>query len=148
MPKFSAPAALELLKSTELDLPFIIVSGTIGEDTAVEAMRTGAHDYVLKDKLNRLTPAIERELRECKERLARRKAETALREREGRFRRLADSGIIGIINADVLGNVLDANDAYMTMVGYSREELVSGAVCWADLIPPSFVRRLIVPRSS
>src|SRR4051812_18231111 len=54
MPKFSAAAALAVLKETALDLPFIIVSGTIGEETAVEAMRAGAHDYVLKDRLGRL----------------------------------------------------------------------------------------------
>ncbi|HEY5281173.1 MAG TPA: response regulator [Polyangia bacterium] len=138
MPRFSAPAALELLKGTKLDLPFIIVSGTIGEDTAVEAMLTGAHDYVLKDKLGRLMPAIERELRECKDRVARRNAESALRENEARFRRLADSGIIGIATVDLLGNILDANDAYLTMVGYSREEVARGAVRWADLIPPEF----------
>jgi len=75
MPKFSAPAGLAILKERALDLPFIIVSGTIGEDKAVEAMRSGAHDYILKDALGRLTPAIERELREYKERVARRQAE-------------------------------------------------------------------------
>jgi two-component sensor histidine kinase len=68
LPKFSAPAALRILKETGLDLPFIIVSGAIGEDAAVEAMRAGAHDYVLKDKLARLGPAVERELRECQAR--------------------------------------------------------------------------------
>jgi two-component system cell cycle sensor histidine kinase/response regulator CckA len=78
MPKFSAAAALAILKEQQLDLPFIIVSGTIGEDSAVEAMRAGAHDYVLKDKLGRLLPAIERELRECSGRAAHRRAENAL----------------------------------------------------------------------
>jgi two-component system sensor histidine kinase EvgS len=86
MPRFTAPAALEILKEMRLDLPFIIVSGTIGEDTAVDAMRAGAHDFVLKDKLGRLVPAIERELRECTERAARRQAESALQECEGRLR--------------------------------------------------------------
>src|SRR5207237_5284372 len=61
MPQFSAPAALELLKSMELDLPFIIVSGTIGEDIAVAAMKAGAHDYLMKDNFTRLVAAIERE---------------------------------------------------------------------------------------
>jgi two-component system cell cycle sensor histidine kinase/response regulator CckA len=143
MPKFSAPAALRILKEIQLDIPFIIVSGTIGEEVAVEAMRAGAHDFVLKDKLARLAPAVERELRECADRSARRHAEEALRESEARFKRLAESGIIGIITADVQGNILDANDAYIKMVGYSREELIQGAVRWADLTPPE-LRHLIV----
>ncbi len=64
MPRFSAPEALEILKQSGRDLPFIIVSGTIGEEIAVAAMRAGAHDYILKDNLSRLAPAVERELRE------------------------------------------------------------------------------------
>jgi len=86
MPKFTAPAALGILKELRLDLPFIIVSGTIGEEAAIDAMRAGAHDFVLKDKLGRLAPAIERELRECRERAARRLAENTLRESEERLR--------------------------------------------------------------
>ncbi len=71
MPGFGALEALRVLRDTGLDLPFIIVSGTIGEDTAVEAMRSGAHDYVMKSNLQRLAPAITRELQEantCRER--------------------------------------------------------------------------------
>jgi len=70
MPLFTAPAALAILRETGRDIPFVIVSGTIGEETAVEAMRAGAHDFVLKDKLARLPPAIERELRDSKVREA------------------------------------------------------------------------------
>ncbi len=65
MPKFSAPEALKVLKESGRDIPFIIVSGTIGEDVAVEAMKTGAHDYIMKDNLVRLAPAVERELRDA-----------------------------------------------------------------------------------
>ena len=65
MPQFSAIAALNLLKERQLDLPFVIVSGKIGEDTAVAAMKAGAHDYLVKGKLARLIPAVERELREA-----------------------------------------------------------------------------------
>src|SRR6266542_858618 len=61
LPSFSAPQALALLKARDLDLPFIIVSGTIGEAAAVDAMRAGAHDYVMKGNLTRLLPAIARE---------------------------------------------------------------------------------------
>jgi signal transduction histidine kinase len=86
LPKFSGRAALAVLGETRLDLPFIIVSGTIGEESAVEAMRAGAHDFVLKDSLARLTPAVERELREHTERAARREAEEALRVSEASLR--------------------------------------------------------------
>lgn len=65
MPQFSAIAALEILKEQQLDLPFVIVSGKIGEDTAVAAMKAGAHDYLIKGQLSRLLPAVERELREA-----------------------------------------------------------------------------------
>ncbi len=68
MPQFSGLDALQLIKDRELDLPSIIVSGTIGEEIAVETMRAGAHDYVMKDNLIRLGAVIRRELREANER--------------------------------------------------------------------------------
>ncbi len=262
MPKFSALSALEIVKASGLDLPFIIVSGTIGEETAVEAMRAGADDYVLKDKLGRLRPAVERELRERAHREARRAAEAdaraqqkrfraliensadaitltgldgtllyaspamarmlgaavdgwvggsaiqfvhpddrasvgavmakirepgagsltvqfralhqdgsvvwleatatnmvgeaavgaivgnvrniteqkrthdELRLSEARFRRLADSGIVSIVIADVHGNIHDTNDTYLRLMGYSRDELLAGEVRWTDMTPP------------
>ena len=80
MPHFNGLSALEILKEKAIDLPFIIVSGAIGEDIAVEVMRAGAHDYILKNNLKRLVPAIERELREAKIRIERKKADEELRE--------------------------------------------------------------------
>ncbi len=79
MPRFNAPEALELLKKHQLDVPFIIVSGYIEEQTAVAAMQAGAHDYIMKDRLARLVPAVERELREAEVRRARQKSEAELR---------------------------------------------------------------------
>jgi len=79
MPQFSAPAALELLKENDLDLPFIIVSGRISEDIAVAAMKAGAHDYILKNNLTRLVAAVERELREVTVRQERKRTAEALR---------------------------------------------------------------------
>lgn len=78
MPGFSGLDALKLLKESGLDLPFIIVSGKIGEDIAVGAMKAGAHDYIVKGNLARLVPAIERELRDAETRRQRRKADEAL----------------------------------------------------------------------
>ena len=79
MPRFSAIAALEILKEWQLDLPFVIVSGKIGEDTAVAAMKAGAHDYLVKGQLSRLLPAVERELREAVLRTEYREAQERLR---------------------------------------------------------------------
>lgn len=78
LPKFSSFAALDMLRETGLDLPFIVVSGNIGEDIAVEAMKAGAHDYIMKGTLKRLVPAVERELREAASRRERRWAQEDL----------------------------------------------------------------------
>ncbi|HEY4011976.1 MAG TPA: ATP-binding protein [Polyangiaceae bacterium] len=142
MPRFSGLAALAIVKEKYPDLPFIILSGTIGEETAVEAMRAGAHDYVLKGNLARLGPAVARELRECKDRAARRQAEVALRESEARFRRLSESGIIGIVIANIDGRVLLANDAYLRLIAYSDEELQRGDVRWVQSIAPEHASRV------
>src|SRR5438876_4018656 len=79
MPRFDGLAALALVKQKGLDLPFIIVSGHITDATAVAAMKAGAHDYVMKDNLARLGPAVERELREAEMRRENRRSEEKLR---------------------------------------------------------------------
>jgi len=91
MPDFDVESALEILKMSDLDIPFIIVSGTISDEVAVAMMKLGAHDYLTKDNLSRLVPAIRREIEEAKERGKRREAEKALRESERRHRMLVDS---------------------------------------------------------
>jgi DNA-binding NtrC family response regulator len=91
LPQFSALEALSLLKQSGFDLPFIIVSGTIGEETAVEAMRKGASDYLLKDRLGRLGPAATHAAEEERLRREHRQANGALTESEVRFRQLAEN---------------------------------------------------------
>jgi len=93
LPQFDGSAALTVLRATGLDIPFIVVSGAIGEETAVAMMKAGAHDYVMKDKLNRLPAAVERELRETTVRRERKRAEWQVRKRVkelGAFYRLSE----------------------------------------------------------
>lgn len=101
MPGFSALAALDILKDSHLDLPFIVVSGKIGEDQAVAAMKAGAHDYVMKQNLSRLAPAIEREIRESGERRMRREAEVALKRQFVQFRTIFDAMPAIVYVADI-----------------------------------------------
>ena len=120
MPSFSGAAALKLLQTTGLDLPFIIVSGAIGEEVAVELMRAGAHDYIMKDNLARLAPAIERELREAGERRARREAEADLRLAAKVF----EGSVEGILITDKSGRILRVNQAFMDITGYGEDEVI------------------------
>ncbi|MGB5961265.1 MAG: ATP-binding protein [Coleofasciculaceae cyanobacterium] len=124
MPNFSAPAALALLKEKALDLPFIIVSGSIGEDTAVAAMKAGAHDYVMKGKLARLAPAVERELREASERRKRREAEQAVRQNQERFRSLIENGLDIITVLDAEGIIDYESPSIEKILGYKPENLI------------------------
>jgi DNA-binding NtrC family response regulator len=78
MPHFSGLDAFRMVRESGLDLPFIIVSGKIGEDTAVEAMRVGVHDYIMKDNLLRLAPAVQREIEDARNRAEHRKAREEL----------------------------------------------------------------------
>jgi len=117
MPYFSAPDALILLKGKGIDLPFIVVSGKIGEDIAVATMKAGAHDYIMKDNLKRLVPAVERELREAVERQERRRAEESIRRRLKFEKTVSDisSRFVGIFDID------DAINASLTDMGrFSR----------------------------
>ncbi|HVZ65165.1 MAG TPA: PAS domain S-box protein [Lacunisphaera sp.] len=125
MPHLDAPGALAILRESRLDIPFIIISGTVGEEVAVEAMRNGAHDYVMKDRLVRLPAAVTRELREAHARRERRMMETELIASESRYRRLFEASRDGIliINAGT-GVVVDANPFLIGLLGRSREELV------------------------
>jgi two-component system, NtrC family, sensor kinase len=91
LPGFDAPTALKILKKTGLDIPFIVVSGAIGEDTAVEMMKAGAQDYILKNNLTRLPAAVARELREVKVREERRQAKIAFAHEEYLLRALIDN---------------------------------------------------------
>jgi two-component system cell cycle sensor histidine kinase/response regulator CckA len=117
LPGFSGIEALRLLRERDADLPFIVHSGTIGEARAVEAMRAGANEYVMKDDLGRLAPAIEREIRDAVARRERKRLERDLKAAEARYHRAFFTAPIGICRADANGFIHDANDEYCGMVG-------------------------------
>ncbi len=120
LPNFSGAEALNILKLKDVDIPFIIVSGAIGEETAVQIMRSGAHDYIMKDNLARLVPAIERELREADVRVARRIAEDDLRLAAKVF----ESSVEGIVITDAKAIILRVNQAFTDITGYTQEQAI------------------------
>jgi hypothetical protein len=132
MPSFSATAALDLLKASGLDIPFIIVSGVIGEERAVEAMRAGARDYVLKDRLSRLSPAVEREIRERAAREARRAAEWALFESQARFRALIEGSSDAVALSSAEGALGYCSPAVLRILGHEAATLAGATTL--DLI--------------
>jgi diguanylate cyclase (GGDEF)-like protein len=117
LPRFSAPEALEMLRASGRDLPFIVVSGAIGEETAVELMRNGAADYLLKHRLTRLTAAIEREIAQARERKAKRRAEDLFRA----VLRAAPQPSV-VIDRETKA-IVDGSDAFRRQFAEASEEL-------------------------
>ncbi len=126
LPLFSAPEALGLLQRSGRDLPFIMMSGAVSEATAVAAMRAGAHDYVSKENLVRLAPAIERELAEAAGRRLKRDAEHALRSSEERFQRLVEASPLALLIMDARGSVIFSNRGAGRLLGHAAGSVQPG----------------------
>ena len=126
LPQFTGLRALELLKARQLDIPVIVVSGTIGEDAAVDAMKAGATDYVMKAHLARLGPSVERTLREAAERLEHKKADEALKAERRQLRTLIDNLPDSIYVKDVHHRFVLANDAVARRVGAANPAQLIG----------------------
>lgn len=101
LPAFSAPDALDILRARRLDIPFIVISGSIGEEMAVDLLKKGASDYLLKDRLGRVNLAIQRALDERRQRLAVAEAERRLRDAEERTRFALEASRVGVWEADL-----------------------------------------------
>jgi PAS domain S-box-containing protein len=137
LPQFGGPAALAIYRQHELDIPFIIVSGAIGEETAVEMMKAGAHDYVMKNNLARLGPVVHRELAAAKERCARKQVEAA-RAHLAAIVECCDEAIVG---KTLDGTVVSWNAAAERLYGYTAAEILGRSV--SILVPPYRPRDLI-----
>lgn len=124
MPSFSAPKAIECYHQMGLDLPLIVMSGQVGEDTAIEMMRAGAHDYISKQSRLRLVPAIKRELADYKQREEKRYTEKKLSELENRNNLILKTTGSGILGIDLQGICTFINPAAANILGYHSNELI------------------------
>lgn len=124
LPSFDGLSALELAVLRCPSVPFIFVSGTIGEELAIEAIKRGATDYVLKTRMSRLVVSVQRALREARDRAERESAQEALRVSEERFRLLVDHASDAFFLYDEDGTVIDVNRHACESLGFSRDELI------------------------
>ncbi len=131
MPQFGGSAALSLFKQQGLDIPFIAVSGVIGEDTAVEMMKAGADDYVMKSRLARLAPAVRRELRAAQERRVRKQAEAAM----AHLASIVESCEDAIVGETLDGVVTSWNTGAQRLYGYAPQEMIGRPV---SILVPAF----------
>jgi PAS domain S-box-containing protein len=134
LPQFDSPSALAIFKEKGLDIPFIIISGAIGEETAVQLMKAGAQDYVMKGNLPRLAPVVERELRDAEIRRQRKQADEKLRVSEERFRQVAEIAGEMIWEVDGKMQYLYVSPVAEVLTGYKTEEIV-GKMHLFDLVP-------------
>ncbi len=140
LPEFEAWDALDVLREAGADIPFIVVSGKIGEETAVRLMKAGAHDFLKKDSLTRLGPVVGREIAEAREHALRRRAEAALREAETRFQTLVEMAPEAIL-IETRGQLVYANAAAQRLVGASSLDQLLGHPL-LEFIPPRLHERV------
>lgn len=143
LPQFSALFALEVMKAQGLDLPFIMVSGVIGAETAASALKAGAHDFISKQNLDRLVLTVERELREATDRRARRKAEVALGASEERLQLVGRATNDAVRDWDLSTNGIWWNEGFFALFGYRAEEIESGVESWYHRVHPEDKDRVI-----
>jgi PAS domain S-box-containing protein len=134
LPGFSGPDALQLVRSRNADVPFILVSGTIGEEIAVQMLKAGADDYLLKGNLTRLLPSVNARLQEAEERRARRRSEQELRASESLKGAILESSLDCIVTMDHEGRIVEFNPAAERTFGYTRDQALGKLM--ADLIIP------------
>src|SRR3954469_24378656 len=137
LPHYSGLQALELARAKLPDVPFIFVSGTIGEDRAVEAMRRGATDYVFKDRMQRLVPVVERAIAESDQRLARRRAESELESTRERLDAIVSS-LVDVVWSQAVSprSVLFVNPAVEVLYQRFPSDFYASPDLWIKVIHP------------
>jgi two-component system, cell cycle sensor histidine kinase and response regulator CckA len=135
LPAFDGISALAIATSQRPAVPFILLSGTAGEELAAESVKSGATDYVLKDRLSRLVPSIRRALREAEERGKRQRAEQALRESEERLRTIIEHMPVLLAAFDQQGNIVVWNEECERVTGYSAAEMTYDPGSMEKLFP-------------
>src|SRR5215212_3069754 len=148
LPSFDGLSALKLAKVMCPEVPFILISGAIGEERAIEALKSGATDYVLKQRLERLVPAVRRAVREGEQQIQRRRAEEALRRSEERYRTLVEqipavTYIQKPIESDNPKTVTYMSPQYETMLGYPADSEVIDEEHWLRILHPEDRERVL-----
>ncbi len=145
LPGFSTPEALSLLRASGQDLPFIIISGAIQEEQAVAALKFGAHDFILKNNLSRLGPAIERELRDALGRQQQREAQAALRAAEEKYRSLVEKVpvIVYVVTFGQENRTTYINPQVETQLGFTPAEWLADPELWKKQVHPDDYARVM-----
>jgi PAS domain S-box-containing protein len=133
MPEFDGMQALKLIQALHLDIPFILLTGSLNEETAVECIKAGASDYVIKEHLHRLPFAMREALKQRQVRKEKEQAEEALRESEAKFKEVFETANVGK-SLTLLTGEIDVNQAFCDLLGYTRDELKNKT--WQELTPP------------
>ncbi len=145
MPSFNALMAVKIAREGGSDIPFIVLSGTLDEEDAVEVLRAGANDFLTKSKMARLLPAVERELREKVGRDEARRSQSRIKVTEERFRTVLESAPDGMVIVGSDGRIAFVNARTEALFGYSREELVGEPI---EVLVPVRFRALLRERRS
>jgi len=146
LPGFSGREALKIIKEREIDTPCIIVSSAVGEDIAVEAMKAGTKDYVKKDKLTRLVPAVKREIKEAEIRQKRRQTQQVKQESDDLFRALFEKNQAIILLLDVKDKnlpIVDVNEAAIDYYGYTKKQFLTMTIMDLNTLPAEQVRKIM-----
>jgi two-component system, NarL family, sensor histidine kinase UhpB len=133
MPHFSVQEALKIYHAHGAEIPFIVISGAIGEEKAVQLIKAGVHDYLLKDNMARFIPVVERELRESLNQRELANVSKALEGSEEKFRSYIDNAPDGVFVSDETGKYVEVNEAASRITGYSKDELLTMSI--SDILP-------------